>query len=72
MAGSGPEDLAATCRFMAKELREKAPELQQMMTHSSFREGRAQLMEEIAAVLEAPAVIANLRALKVLLRGVRE
>lgn len=68
----GPAELAATCRTLARELRENSPEHRRMLDHASYREGRAQLMEEIAAVLESPGVVAHLKALKIILRGVSE
>jgi hypothetical protein len=68
----GPDELAAACRSMAKDLRENSHECQHMMSRAVYREGRAQLMEEIAAVLESPGVVAHLKALKIILRGISE
>lgn len=68
----GPDELAMACRLMAKDMRENSHECQRMMSSPAYREGRAQLMEEIAAVLESPSVVSDLKALKIILRGISE
>ena len=65
--GRDPAALAEACRAVARELRTRDGAEYQI---PAFREGRAHLLEEAAAMLEAPGVLANLRRLRLILGAV--
>lgn len=63
-----PQDLACSLRNVATELRGADAAVLREWDHPAFREGRCQLLEEAAAVLESPSVLASVKRLLQILK----
>lgn len=63
-----PQDLARSLRSVATELRGADAAVLREWDHPAFREGRCHLLEEAAAALESPSVLASVKRLLQILK----